>query len=89
MQAIKEWRTLKYDVPSALELADGVECLGVAAGAGASASGSGGGSGAVIPLGPRLKFDLAQIGNMDETPTWFESPGKDTVNVSTYVIVLL
>lgn len=83
MQAIKEWRTLKYDVPSALELADGVECLGVAAGAGAGASGSGGGSGAVIPSGPRLKFDLAQIGNMDETPTWFESPGKDTVNVST------
>ena len=77
MQAIKEWRRLKYDVPSALELADGVECLGVAAGAGGSASG-----GAGVPSGPRLKFALAQIANMDETPTWFESPGKDTVNVS-------
>lgn len=82
MQSIKEWRRLKYDVPSALELADGVECLGVAAGAGGSASGGGGGSGAGVPSGPRLKFALAQIGNMDETPTWFESPGKNTVNVS-------
>lgn len=82
MQAIKEWRRLRYDVPSALELADGVECLGVAAGAGGSASGSEGGSGASVAPAPRLKFSLAQTGNMDETPTWFESPGKDTVNVS-------
>ena len=83
MQAIKEWRRLKHDVPTPLELADGVECLGVAAGAGGSASGSGGGSGAGAPSGPRPRFALAQIGNMDETPTWFENPGKDTVNVST------
>ncbi|CAB1121158.1 unnamed protein product [Ectocarpus sp. CCAP 1310/34] len=82
MQAIKEWRRLEYDVPSALELADGVECLGVVAGAGGSASGSGGGSGAGVLSGPRLKFALAQIGNMDETPTWFESLGKDTVNAT-------
>eukprot|EP00904_Undaria_pinnatifida_P011820 jgi/Undpi1/7769/HiC_scaffold_23.g10242.m1 len=64
-QAIKEWRRLKYDVPSAQELADGVECLGVAAGAGGSASGSAGGSGAGVPSGPKPKFPLAQIGNMD------------------------
>ncbi|CAB1096096.1 unnamed protein product [Ectocarpus sp. CCAP 1310/34] len=80
--AIKEWRRLKYDVPSALELADGVECLGVVAGAGGSASGSGGGSGACVLSGPRLKFAVAQIDNMGETPTWFESPGKDTVNAT-------
>ncbi|CAB1110883.1 unnamed protein product [Ectocarpus sp. CCAP 1310/34] len=80
--AIKEWRRLKYDVPSLLKLADGVEYLGVAAGAGGSASGGGGGSGAGVPSGPRLKFPLEKIGNMDETPTWFENPGKDTVNAT-------
>ncbi|CAB1099205.1 unnamed protein product [Ectocarpus sp. CCAP 1310/34] len=78
MQAIKEWRRLKYDVPSALELADGVECLGAVAGG--SASGSGGGSGAGVPSGPSPKFALAQIANMDETPTWMENPGNNTVN---------
>ncbi|CAB1108371.1 unnamed protein product [Ectocarpus sp. CCAP 1310/34] len=88
MQAIKEWRSLKYDVPSALELADGVECLGVATVAGGSASGGGGGSGAGVLSGPKLKFTLAQIGNMDETPTWMESPGSDTVNVSISFAVL-
>ena len=67
MQAIQEWRRLKYDVPSALELADGVQCLGAVAGG--SASGSEGGSGAGVPSGPNLKFPLAQIGSMDETPS--------------------
>ena len=88
MQAIKEWRRLEYDVPSVQELADGVECLGVAAGARGSASGGGGGSGAGVPSGPKPKFPLAQIGNMDETPTWFESPGKDTVHVSINLVFI-
>ncbi|CAB1101701.1 unnamed protein product [Ectocarpus sp. CCAP 1310/34] len=78
MQANKEWRRLKYDVPSALELADGVECLGAVAGG--SASGSGGGSGAGVPSGPSPRFAFAQIANMDETPTWMENPGNNTVN---------
>ena len=88
MQAIKEWRRLKYDVPSAQELADGVECLGVAAGVGGSASGGGGGSGAGVPSGPKPTFPLAQIGNMDESPTWFEIPGKDTVHVSIHFVLV-
>ena len=67
---------------SALELADGVECLGVAAVAGGSASGSGGGSAAGIPLGPSLNFSLEQTGNINESPLWFESAGKTTVAVS-------
>ena len=88
MQAIKEWWRLKYDVPSAQELADGVECLGVAAGAGGRANGGRGGSGAGVPSGPKPTFPLAQIGNMDESPTWFEIPGKDTVHVSIHFVLV-
>lgn len=82
MEAVKELRRLKYDVPSALKIADGVACLGVAAVAGGSASG--GGSGAGIPSRPNLKFAFEQTGNLDETPVRFDSAGKTTVaaNVS-------
>eukprot|EP00904_Undaria_pinnatifida_P008780 jgi/Undpi1/5031/HiC_scaffold_19.g08383.m1 len=79
MDSVKRWRRLEFDVPSALEVTDGVECLAVAAVAGSNASGSGGGSVAGVPSGPSLKFSLEQTGNMDENPVWCESAGRITV----------
>ena len=74
---------MRYDVPSALEVADEVECLGVGTAAGGHEGGRDDGSEDGVPSEPRLKFSLAQTANMDETPVWFEAAGKSTVAVST------
>ena len=83
MKAIKEWRGMRYDVPSALEVADGVECLRVGTAAGDHEGGRDDGSEHGVPSEPRFKFSLAQTANTDETPVWFEAAGKSTVLVST------
>ena len=70
-------------MPSALEDADRVECLGVGTAAGGHDGGRDDGSEDGVLSEPRLKFPLAQTANMDETPVWFEAAGKPTVTVST------
>ena len=82
MKAIKKWRGLRYDVPSALEIADGVECLGVGTAARGHEGGRDDRSEDGVPSEPRLKFSSAQTANMDETPVWFEAAGKSTVAAS-------
>lgn len=57
--SVKEWRTLRLGVPSALELVDGVD-LGVATGVEGSASGSRGGNAAGVPSEPSCMFSLEQ-----------------------------
>ena len=70
MKAIEEWKAMRFDVPSALEVADGVECLRVGTEAGGHEGGRDDGSEDGVPSVPRLTFSLAQMANMDETPVW-------------------